>query len=92
MARARRIQIRGEQWRIVIGGRMPVTKAAGYCDPNTRTIHIRQRITRFEYTLCEVNQRKAILHEVLHSLFPDIEERVIEEAEDALDAALDLLS
>jgi hypothetical protein len=71
--RARRVKIRGNWWRVIIG-RTPVRHVDGYCKFSDRTIYIRPRADRFS----------TAVHEVLHACFPDIEESAIVEAEAAI--------
>jgi len=73
-------KIRGERWRIVFG-RPPLNKCSALCDYNTRTIWIRKG----------EDQIACMIHEVLHACLPDIEEETIEEMEQALVKALELV-
>lgn len=81
MTRARRIKIRGHHWRIIIG-RPPHNNCGAICDYDTRTIYIRKGEDR---TAC-------VVHEILHALFPDCTEDVIEEAEAAIVKGLELVA
>ena len=69
----RRVTIRGQIWRIVIG-RPPLNKCDGVCRYSERTIYIRPSAEPFS----------TAVHEVLHACFPDIEELAIIEAEVAI--------
>ena len=83
MPKGKRIRIRGQSWKIVIG-RLPMNMADGVCEPATRTIYISPNKA--------VNRKATLIHETLHAVFPDIEETVIAEAEDAIMAGLDILT
>lgn len=80
--RARRLKIRGETWRIVIG-RLPKTYADGVCDPNVRTIYISPHR--------DVDRKATVVHEILHACFEDIDESAITEAEEAICKGLELV-
>lgn len=74
----RRVRIRGKLWRVVIG-RPPKNKCDALCDSDrvhhpARTIWIRPSADRLA----------GVVHEVLHACFPDLEEKAIEEAEEAI--------
>lgn len=85
MTRARRLKIRGEQWRIIFG-RPPVNKCEAYYDPNIRTIWIRTT-----FTTTPEQQMACVIHEILHACFYDLTEEAIEEAEEALIRGLELV-
>lgn len=79
--RARRLKIRDQQWRIVIG-RPPKNNCSALCDYETRTIYIRK------------GQDKAacIIHEIIHAAFPDLKEDAVEETEEAIMKGLELVA
>ena len=84
--KVRRLKIRGDNWKLIYG-RPPANDCASYCDPNVpRRIWIRPSENK---TLRE--QRRCVLHEILHACFYDLKEEAIEEAEDALDKGLELI-
>ena len=74
----RRITIRGKRWRIVVG-KPPANRCDGLCCYKTRTIYVRRKIA---------NRIPALIHEVLHACFPDMDEESITEAEISLVTAL----
>lgn len=82
---SRKILIRGESWRVVLG-RPPQNKCAALCDPDTKTIWIRPSATGSPAMLAS-----HICHEVLHAAVYDLDERAVEEIEDALMAGLGLI-
>lgn len=79
--KVRRLRIRGAPWRIVIG-RPPKNNCEGLCDYDTRTIYIRPS---------SPDHSRTSVHETLHACFPDLEERVILEAEEAIMKGLELV-
>lgn len=76
---ARRIKIRGENWRMSIerppAKDTPKRRTVALCHYATRTIYIHPK---------ERNKLRCVLHEILHACLPDIEEKAIEETELAL--------
>ncbi len=81
----RRLKIRGFNWKLIYG-RPPKNDCSAYCEPNLRTIWIRPSQNK---TIVE--QRRSILHEILHACFDDLNEAAVEEAEEALAKGLELL-
>lgn len=79
MERGRRLKIRGETWRIVIG-RPPANKCDALCHYERRTLYIRKSAERVP----------AIVHEVLHACLQDFDEEAVEEIEAAIVKALEL--
>lgn len=79
--RARRLKIRGQNWRIVID-RPPKNKCDALCVYDNRTIYIRPNAT---------DRAACIVHEILHACFRDIGEEAIEEAEEAIVKGLGLM-
>lgn len=79
MDTVRRLKIRGQTWRIVIG-RPPANKCDALCCFDHNTIYIRKSAERIP----------CIVHEVLHASLPDLAEEAIEEIEDAIVKALEL--
>lgn len=79
--RGRHLKIRGDKWKIVIG-RPPENKCDGLCHYATSTIYIRPSADRIP----------TIVHEILHACLWDVSEEAIEETEDALVKALELLA
>lgn len=80
MIRARRLKIRGQQWRIIFG-RPPANKCSALCDYETHTIYIRKGS----------NKTECLVHECLHAMFPDLSEDVIEEAERTIVKGLEII-
>lgn len=79
--RARRLKIRGQNWRIVVG-RPPRNECDALCDYDSHTIFIRKG----------ANKAECITHEILHACFPDLCEEAIEEAEVAIVKGLELVA
>lgn len=79
--RARRLKIRGQRWRILIA-RPPENKCSALCDYDARTIYIRP----------SADKVRCIVHEVLHACLADIEEKAVEETEEAIVKALELVA
>ncbi len=77
-ARARRVKIRGETWRIIVG-RPPANKCDALCCFDRKTIYIRKTA---DLTRC-------IIHEVIHACQPDLSEEAVMEIEDALATSLE---
>lgn len=84
----RRLVIRGKRWHIIFG-RPPVNDCSAYCDPNVRTIWIRQ--WQHGRRITDQEQRECIIHEILHACFYDLREETVTEAEAALVKGLSLL-
>lgn len=82
MTKARRVRIRGAEWRLLL--QRPPTREVldGLCDYDTRTIYINPRAE------CRIG---TTIHEVLHAALPDIDEEAILVAEDALVKALEVM-
>jgi hypothetical protein len=79
--RARRLKIRGQNWRIVIA-RPPENNCIALCVYDERTIYIRPSCA---------DRAAAIVHEILHACFRDLEEKAVEEAEEAIVKGLELI-
>ena len=77
----KRIKIRGATWKIA-RERPPSNFCTGLCDYDSRTIYIRPNCP---------DPIGTVIHELLHANFPDIEEEAIEEAEESIVKALEII-
>jgi len=76
-----RIKIRGQRW-TVIAEKPPLKGAIGLCDYGTKTLYVKPG----------AEFRATLIHEILHACFADFEESAIIEAEEAIEAGLDLIT
>lgn len=82
--KTRRLKIRNQTWKIVLG-RPPQNKCSALCVYETRTIYIRPKPDKLEVASDAV-------HEMLHALFPDLEEYVICEATNVIMKGLEIVA
>ncbi len=77
--KARRIKIRGRQWRIEIG-RAEFNKVAASCNWTARRIRISPNA---------IDPVGCLIHEVIHAAQPDLAEDAVEEIGNAIASALE---
>ena len=78
MTKPAKLTIRGKVWRV--GFRKLKAEDVGWCDYDTRQIHISPKAPMPD----------TLIHEVLHAALPDLDEDAILETEEAIASALNL--
>ena len=76
-----KIKIRGRKWNVIFKPVPCEPSLYGICDYDTRTIHVHPKM----------EPRGTLIHEVLHACLPDLSEEAVNQTEQALTAALNLL-
>ena len=76
-----KIKIRGRKWTVIFRPVPCEPSLYGICDYDTRTIHVHPKM----------EPKGTLIHEVLHACLPDLSESAVNEVEDAITKALELL-